>query len=93
MVAKYSYDRRAATRYELVYESGGTGGPYPSEDDAKLAAERLLKGGSDHWIAIIDAKDTNNLTKAKALWVLKRGGHWEQGPRPLPNIAPHAHHF
>lgn len=83
--------KAAATRYELVYQTGGTGGPYPDEDRAKAAAERLLRGGRDRWIAVIDARDTNNLTRAKALWLLNRHGGWEQGPRPLPNIPPHDH--
>jgi len=88
----YSYDRRqASTKYELVYQSGGTGGPYDSEDKAKTAAERLLKGGSDRWIAVIDAKHATDLVKAKALWLLKRGGDWEKGPRPLPNVRPMDH--
>ena len=90
-MTKYSYDRRASTRFELVYQSGGTGGPYDSEDKAKAAAERLLKGGSDRWIAVIDAKDTTNLTRAKALWLLKRGDDWEKGPRTLPNVRPMDH--
>jgi len=91
-MVNYSYDRRqASTRFELVYSSGGTGGPYRSEDEAKEAAERLLKGGSDRWIAVVDAKDVNNLTRAKALWLLKRGGDWEKGPRPLPNVRPMDH--
>ena len=82
--------RTAGTRYELVYQTGGTGGPYPDEAKAKAAAERLLRGGRDRWIAVIDARDTNNLTRAKALWLLTRSG-WEDGPRPLPNIPPHEH--
>lgn len=83
--------RQAANRFELVYSSGGTGGPYDNEDEAKKAAERLLQGGSDRWVAVIDAKDVNDLTKAKALWTLKRGGRWEKGPSPLPNVRPMDH--
>jgi len=79
------------SRFELVYSSGGTGGPYDNEDAAKKAAERLLQGGSDRWVAVIDAKDVNDLTKAKALWTLKRGGRWEKGPSPLPNVRPMDH--
>ena len=90
-MTKYSYDRRASTRFELVYQSGGTGGPYDSEDKAKAAAERLLKGGSDRWIAVIDARHVTDLVKAKALWLLKRGGDWEKGPQPLPNVRPMDH--
>lgn len=90
-IAERVVARIAATRYELVYQTGGTGGPYMDEAKAKAAAERLLRGGQDRWIAIIDARDTNNLTRAKALWLLRRSGGWEDGPRPLPNIAPHDH--
>jgi hypothetical protein len=80
--------------FELVYGTGGHGGPYKSEALAKNAAERLLKGQkSEQWIAVISAKDTTNLTKAKALWLLKRDGDWVKGPQPLPNVAPHAHYF
>lgn len=78
--------------FELVYSTGGGGGPYPSEDKAKEAAAKLLKGNkNERWIAIIPAKDAHNLTKAKALWVLKQSGDWVKGPQPLPNINPLKH--
>lgn len=80
----------ASMKYELVYSTGGHGGPYHSEAKAKAAAERLLKGGKDRWIAVIDAKYTSNLAKADAIWMLKRDGGWKKGPLPLPNIIPGA---
>jgi hypothetical protein len=84
--------KRASTKYELVYQTGGTGGPYHSEEEAKEAAERLMKGGSDRWIAVIDAAQLTDLKKAKALWTLKRGKDWDKGPNPLPNVNPMEHH-
>jgi len=81
--------------FELVYSTGGgggSGGPYSSLPKAKdAAARRLAANKNERWIAIIDAKDTANLTKAKALWVLKQGGDWVKGPQPLPNINPLKH--
>lgn len=82
----------AETRYELVYSTGGHGGPYKGEKAAKEAATRLLKGGKDRWIGIIDAKYTNDLMRAKASWILDRKTGWEKGPRPLP-FAPARLHF
>jgi hypothetical protein len=82
----------AVARYELVYQTGGHGGPYKGEAKAKAAAERLLKGGRDRWIAVVDAKDITDLRKAKALWLLRRGKGWEKGPQPLPNIPAREHY-
>lgn len=82
----------AASRFELVYSTGGHGGPYQGEEAAKKAAERLLKGGRDKWIAVIPAADITNLTKAKVVWLLKRSGGWEKGPRPLPSVSPRGHY-
>jgi hypothetical protein len=94
-VAHRALMRMAGPRgmFELVYSTGGTGGPYPSEAEAKKWAEKLLRGGRDEWIAVIPAEDLTDLKKAKALWVLKRDEDWEKGPRPLPNVPPHAHYF
>jgi len=78
--------------FELVYSTGGHGGPYPNEAAAKSAAARRLKGNErENWIAVIAAKDTSNLTKAKALWVIKQNGDWVKGPQPLPGVSPRAH--
>lgn len=94
-----------ADAFEVVYSTGGHGGPYPSEAAAKAHAVRYMNGFKrERWIAIIAAKDNTDLVKAKALWVLKRksafprsaGGsddppEWVKGPQPLPNVNPAKH--
>jgi hypothetical protein len=73
-------------RYELVYSSGGHGGPYADEDAAKAAAEKLLKGGSDRWIALVPYSSKQfRGDKAKADWVLDKSSGWEQGPYNVSN--------
>lgn len=80
--------RRNGTRYELVYSTGGHGGPYQSLDAAKDEAERRLRGGRDQWIAVVPAAQINNLRAARPTAVLYRKGGW-QDRSWLPNIPAH----
>jgi len=79
-------------RFELIYSTGGHGGPYASEGEAKRWAEALLKGGKDSWIALVPYERDMPFTgpKARAAWILHRGKGWEKGPRPLPNVRAYA---
>lgn len=73
-------------RFELVYSTGGHGGPYKGEKAARAAAERLLKGGRDRWIAVIPADQVTNLSKAEAVGIVYRDKGWEKGRRRLPSV-------
>lgn len=78
-----------AEKYELVYSTGGHGGPYEGMEMAKKAAEKLLNGGSDRWIAVVKAGDVSNLGKPVAKAILRRGKGWtEGGISTLPNVNP-----
>lgn len=71
--------------FELVYATGGHGGPYKTKTDAREAAEKRLEGGNDPWIAVVNASDITDLANAKAVAILYRGEReWEAGPSPLP---------
>ena len=78
-------EKLSGSKFELVYSTGGHGGPYGSQREAKMRAEKLLKGGKDKWIAIIKAGDVTNLKKAKPVALLTRKG-WERGSSHLPNV-------
>lgn len=70
----------ASDRFELVYGTGGTGGPYQGLDKAKAAAERLLKGNrNEPWIAVIPAAQTTDLAAAKPVEYLHRKHGWTKG--------------
>jgi hypothetical protein len=84
-------EKTAADSFELVYSTGGHGGPYHSEKEAKDRAEKLLKGGQDRWIAVVPAAQVTNLTKAKAAWILYRDKGWKKGPDQLPNVSSRDH--
>jgi len=63
----------AKERFELVYGSGGTGGPYWTEWAAMEQAEKLMKGSrSETWIAVVPARQTTDLAKAKPTAYLHR---------------------
>lgn len=79
-------ERAASEKFELVYSTGGHGGPYKGLDEAKEWAERLLKGGRDQWIAVIPARDITDLDKAVAVAILHRGKGWQTGKNWLPNV-------
>jgi hypothetical protein len=69
--------KEAAERYELVYSTGGTGGPYNGLDDAKKGAERMLKGNrNEDWVAVIPAAQTTNLAKAEPVGYHHRQRGW-----------------
>jgi len=67
----------AAERYELVYSTGGTGGPYNGLDEAKKGAERMLKGNrNEDWVAVIPAAQTTNLANAEPVGYHHRQRGW-----------------
>lgn len=74
--------------YELVYSTGGHGGPYHSLEEARDGAERLLRGGRDAWIAVVPRSQLSNLRAARPSGVLYRQGGW-QDRSWLPNIPAH----
>jgi len=73
-------DRISGERFELVYGTGGTGGPYPDLEKAKAMADRLMKGNRNEvWIAIIPAAQSNNLANAEVIEYLHRQHGWVIG--------------
>jgi len=72
-------DKTAAKLFELVYSSGGTGGPYRSEGEAKKRAELIMDGGRDAWIVVIPAEQNIDLRTARPTWVLIRDRGWKKG--------------
>ena len=47
----------ASESFELVYSTGGHGGPHLSMRSAKQAAIKFMDGSRERWVAIIDARD------------------------------------
>lgn len=68
--------KNAAEKFELVYSTGGHGGPYNGLDEAKKRAEALLRGGRDNWIAVVPAAKVTDLSKAGVVDVLYRNKGW-----------------
>jgi hypothetical protein len=59
--------------YELVYSTGGHGGPYPSVAAAMEDAELRIRGNrNERWIAIVRNRDVPNLWDALAVSVLRK---------------------
>lgn len=65
--------RRNQGQYELVYSTGGHGGPYPNVAEAMEDAERRIRGNrNERWIAIVRNRDVPNLWDALAVAVLRK---------------------
>ena len=73
--------------YELVYHTGGHGGPYKGLEAARRGAERMMQGGSDRWIAIVKSADITHLRDARAVDLLSRSGGW-QGSHAMQHWLP-----
>jgi hypothetical protein len=76
--------RRNNGGYELVYQTGGHGGPYWSLDAAERRAEALMAGGRDQWIAVVPREEIVNLNEAHSVATLRRGLGWLRGRTRLP---------
>lgn len=60
-------------RYELVYSTGGHGGPYLSFHQASRAAERLMRGNhNERWIAVVPYSRDARFRREDASAVLVR---------------------
>lgn len=74
------YGSRKGSGYELVYGTGGHGGPYATIKEAKQQAERLMRGQqSEIWIAVVPRDQMNILSEAKPSWYLLRDRGWSKG--------------
>lgn len=71
--------------YELVYSTGGHGGPYWSRDSAEKQAEKLMAGGRDQWIAVVPREEIVDLNEAHSVATLRRGLGWLRGKTRLPS--------
>jgi len=75
---------RRNSGYELVYQTGGHGGPYWSLDAAERRAEALMAGGRDQWIAVVPREEMVDLDEAHSVATLRRGLGWLRGRTRLP---------
>jgi hypothetical protein len=75
---------RPPAGYELVYSTGGHGGPYWSRDSAEQQAEKIMAGGRDQWIAVVPREEIVDLNEAHSVATLRRGLGWLRGKTRLP---------
>lgn len=71
--------------YELVYQTGGHGGPYETQASAERSAESMLAGGRDKWIAIVPSAEIVDLNQARPVATLFRDIGWIRGRTWLPS--------